>query len=65
MHLSEQQFLPQLLVGPEEAEKTAREKKVGEGKQEADARTAELTLEELFCRSICISAVVSGLQKWT
>lgn len=45
MHLSEQQFLPQLLVGPEEAEKTAREKKAGEGKQEADARTAELTLE--------------------
>ena len=51
--MSEQQFLPQPLVGPEEAEKTAREKKVGEGKGEADARTAELTpegtvLEELL-----------------
>jgi len=43
--LSEQEFLPQLLVGPEEAEKTAREKKAREGKWETDARTAELIAE--------------------
>lgn len=32
-------------MGPEKAEKTAREKRAGEAKQEADARTAELTRE--------------------
>lgn len=41
MHFSEQQFLPQLPVEPEEAGKTAQEKNVGEGKWEADARTAD------------------------